>query len=137
MFERIIKIILMVLTAFCVFAPTMVGGLFMVIAVVFCDVGPLSRCEHMGWQILSQCCGFAVIPIPALITLISGTTWLKWYLWPFPFAAAGMACFVQLQKIPFSLFVSSIYGALAFLGFLYLSVSRKRVMREQRTHKTA
>lgn len=131
MFEQIAKVGLMTLTAVGIFVPAMLGGLMMVTAVVFCDVGPLSRCAHMGLLILSWCCGFAVIPVPALVALISEGKYLSWYLWPFPFAAAGLAYFVYLQKMPYHAFVASAYAALALLGFLYLFASCRSVSREQ------
>lgn len=126
MIKGITKLALMIQTGLGVLLPAMIGGLLMLTAVVFCDVGPLSRCARMGAEILVYCAVFSLVSAPALFALISESKRLDWYLWIFPLLALALAFWVHKQvSVPNHILISVAYECTAFCAVLYLYVSRR------------
>lgn len=114
----VIRLCLLVLLAVLVLLPAGAGGMLMLMSLVFCDTGTIEQCRNAGLSLLAWCAGFALMPLPMLVILITGTARWRFYVRIFPVLALVLAAVVLWRgESPFGFMGAAIYVVLAALAW--------------------
>jgi hypothetical protein len=128
---RFIEVVLLVMSAMAAYAPLLLGMGISLIALMFCDSGPLAKCAEMGGGFLLIMVLLAIGPFLATFALTCPNAKIARFLsiypyWMFVQTLASLYGAIKLQSIPATWRVTLAQVAAGYLAMVALIFVRSR-----------